>query len=614
MVLHSRNTKGNPISNRNKSTAFRNRSGNTPLLRRTIDRAVVLRRRILILVTTALILYYIGIQKDYDISTSSQRNNENLKNNASRASYETIKQVQTTYMTPTTKNDANNVSKYNTDVDLMQMNEPSNHQPPMTCKGPRLYPPIKYYGLSTPLSQKPDFLTGDTLYIRGKNPFVLQPDLRKKMCIDTSLWENLSDNNDEYPFSDGQNPSVVSFSSTSYDLEDRVSAESIRPIEDYLESPGLHEIYGSVVYVGGAQCSFDMSDDQRKRYRFSSIPFGNPPTTRSLFLLLNKDFDTIFQGTIELLNDLPKWGKIKLQEGAKTIPKLDDPRLFFFRGELWVLYRNGEGFGFESQLHNKIHFDMVEDTTATTNKRKLNVYIKASETVTSCCGRNMSMLTHGSYNSNHQQDEHFLKTVTWVDPLSVQTVLDSSYVSNSSPGKLSQYIQIQKQENKKLRGRRKSDIHGTNGYMVPFGKDEYLGIAHFHRPEHRKKSPYALHGHHYTHAFYTISQNEPHVLKRLSNEFIFQALHSQVSEGKDDKVGDGEVIQFASGLDIVQRSVPDELGNLVTRNFVMISYGVNDCESVVALFSEETVQYLLLDIENGQQVVDVMMTEQSQIY
>jgi hypothetical protein len=86
-----------------------------------------------------------------------------------------------------------------------------------------------------------------------------------------------------------------------------------------------------------------------------------------------------------------------------------------------------------------------------------------------------------------------------------------------------------------------SHIHGTNAFMVYMGPDrnDFLGVAHFHRPNDGERYKYARFGHHYiTHAFYTISATQPHFLTALSAEFVLPAY--------DDD--DAEVIQFVSGL------------------------------------------------------------------
>jgi len=135
-----------------------------------------------------------------------------------------------------------------------------------------------------------------------------------------------------------------------------------------------------------------------------------------------------------------------------------------------------------------------------------------------------------------------------------------------------------------------------------------LGIAHFHRPENRGTSEFALHGHHYTHTFFTIARETetdvknitdvssgPFKLKRLSNEFVFRTNSIQVGETQPPP--DTDIIQFASGIDLVGSDVDGQL---------VISYGIDDCEGAVFTLSMKTVQHMLLAVESGQEVVDLM--------
>ena len=95
------------------------------------------------------------------------------------------------------------------------------------------------------------------------------------------------------------------------------------------------------------------------------------------------------------------------------------------------------------------------------------------------------------------------------------------------------------------------------------------------------------------HAFFTIqlsSETNKYVLKRLSNEFIFMAPSSD-----DEQTGD--VIQFASGLDLIGSDIDGKL---------LVSYGINDCEAATFFLGMEMVQDLLIDVEEGVEVVNLM--------
>jgi len=145
-----------------------------------------------------------------------------------------------------------------------------------------------------------------------------------------------------------------------------------------------------------------------------------------------------------------------------------------------------------------------------------------------------------------------------------------------------------------------SNIHGTNGMMVqlPGRPDEFLGIAHFHRPKGRSSSNYARHGHHYTHAFYTLVKSGgengggrgTYRLGQLSDEFLFSS---------PSLVLNADIIQFASGLDIVPLSNGEHK--------VVISYGINDCEGAVTTIDMIDVLIMLFDIGEGKEVADLMM-------
>ena len=133
---------------------------------------------------------------------------------------------------------------------------------------------------------------------------------------------------------------------------------------------------------------------------------------------------------------------------------------------------------------------------------------------------------------------------------------------------------------------RVSHFHGTNAFMVPFGDLELLGTGHFHRPPGRGKNDYARFGHHYTHAFFTITAKPPHRLKRLSPEFVLAS--------KSNKHGDdADIIQFASGLEVDGKDV-------------ILAYGINDCEGAAVYVDRAVVDGLLRAVPDGMQVVDLL--------
>jgi len=326
--------------------------------------------------------------------------------------------------------------------------------------------------------------------------------------------------------------------------------------------------------------------------------------------------------------------------------EFDDPRFFFHQGRLWVLYRNGPLFGYQDQIQNPVHFELVkdgDDEDVGEGGEKFIAYVKASETVRVCCGRNIALISEEARVVNDSDDNNDegkaevewmpsggLKALTWVDPVTVVDVdlgdvtnllmkkdhrqLSESEIDKEKEDEVILHTNVERTvpHHRRLGSAKKSNIHGTNGYLVPLpSSGELLGIAHFHRPEHRKESNYALHGHHYTHAFFTIArqpnnsgggggddENTSFQLKRISNEFLFRALSIPIGEEKESPNNiDGDIIQFASGLDVYGSDIDGKL---------VLSYGINDCEGAVMTISMAKLQQMLIEVESGQEVVDLM--------
>lgn len=399
----------------------------------------------------------------------------------------------------------------------------------------RRYSRRRYYGLELTW---PNFLA-DTPYIRGMKPKILSSNFTSKICIDSSEWEDIV--KDTLKFSDGQNPSLIHLPNTS---ELFVSLHKIYQLDI---------LYAVVMTVGDSQCSWKESEEESRVFHLST--YKNPPSIRSLLIVLNEDFNILFQKTIMLLQDATNWGKKKLKQTKTnlTIQQLDDVRLFRYKNDIYLSFRNGKHFGYTSQVQNRLYFD------SKTN----DFYIKASESIALDGGRNFAMF---------ESQEQKLMALTWVDPVTVATI-DTNITLNRK---------VQKAPNPS--SKKRSNIHGTNGMLILF-QDELLGIAHFHRPEDRQTSNYARHGHHYTHAFYTISSKPPFKLRSLSNEFIFPSAH-------DKKEGD--LIQFAAGLDLYESKL-------------IISYGINDCEGAIMQLPAENLKQMLIKVDHeGQEVVDFM--------
>ena len=560
----------------------------------------------------------------------------------------------------------------------------------------RSYPKSRLYGLHD--KSQPNFLSSDATYIRGELPIILNPiekdDAEQtapvKPCLDTTSWETLWDEStkkNRLPFTDGHNPSIVSLASNPYiqgtnnnndnnKQHVRLDPKHIAPLTSAFPNYPPNNLFLGVTIFGNGQCKFGLSEEEVTTYNFST--YNDPPDGKRTIIAVmtppmpldteqnqqqqQLPFQILGQTTLLLERDV-KYGT-KRQRGkfieAESNPQggytrihqeFDDPRFFFHEGRLWVLYRNGPLFGYQDQIHNPVHFESVTNDEKGggggegTEEVKFVAYVKASETVRVCCGRNIALISEeaarnvddGSSGNSKGGDgktaemewmpSGSLKALTWVDPVTVVDV-DLGDVTNllKDHRRLSEVDKdvgdgVAMQANlgeisthhRRLGSAKKpkSNIHGTNGYLVPLpSSGELLGIAHFHRPENRKESNYALHGHHYTHAFFTIARkqqsnnsgggdvgNATFQLKRISNEFLFRAL--SVPIGEKESPNDGDIIQFASGLDVYGSDIDGKL---------ILSYGINDCEGAVLTISMSKLQRMLIEVEPGQEVADLMRT------
>lgn len=143
---------------------------------------------------------------------------------------------------------------------------------------------------------------------------------------------------------------------------------------------------------------------------------------------------------------------------------------------------------------------------------KFEAYIKSSETFSVCCGRNIAFISETPANKGSGGSGSDLLALTWIDPVTTNVVdhpmaaVDVKTAVTDTKRRLQEMLlptsTTSTNENDRRRlGQKlkKSSIHGTNGYMSPLhSTSELLGIAHFHRPEHRDSSDYARHGHHYS--------------------------------------------------------------------------------------------------------------------
>lgn len=547
----------------------------------------------------------------------------------------------------------------------------------------RRYPMHRYYQLQQSQKQ-PNFLTSaSTEYIYGLWPVLLQEhESPLKLCVDQKEWWNppvlsettmdavqsqpktkLNANRLVWPFADGTNPSILHM--------DRVQKQAPAVAHQLLQH------YPTVTYIvtvcmTNSQCTW--KDQETKDtiiyYDLPNLQQSQPDTVRTVLQLLDESFQKLTEATVWLHRDAP-WGKlpkIPLPPPHQSnrpyhLPALDDARLFLHRQQIYVSYREGPGFGYESQVLNPIHFQYYDNNNNNNHIKnskdiKWTATIVASETSTFCCGRNMALMPDfvPANSLNPQNDYSPLHALTWVDPVTVIQV-DTTPVSLQPPPKArkqktwstrrrrlvassssssttattaaanptknapesttetvfrrepqqAERPQTQRRLAAAVKNKHKSHIHGTNAFMVPLpsatnvhaaAPREFLGVAHFHRPNDRKPNSYARFGHHYTHAFYTVSpmasadssdsaSSPSFRLTGLSPEFVLPAVHQP---------DDAEMIQFVSGLEY----------NPATQQ-IILAYGINDCEGAVTTLDLDVVRNLLRPVvETGQQVVDFM--------
>ncbi len=462
----------------------------------------------------------------------------------------------------------------------------------------RDYPKRRYYKLDErPL---PDFL--DAEYIYGRlpklvNPKEIQPNSPStaKLCVDQSEWYDPqktiktkpdgSKSLPALPFADGTNPSILKLVDNP-----RIDAS----IREFLQTniPG-EPYYLVTICMTNSQCAWNDSPQEIADFRLSKDK--KPSTQHTVLLVLNKRFETLMEATIYTRLDA-NFGKRKNASNNIRKFQLDDARLFTHKGQIWVSYREGKLFGYDKQVLNKIHFDFKDSKSSDgTNQKKLRasenvskdlaVTLLASDTETLCCGRNMALIDNVHTNE--------LQALTWVDPVTVVNV-DVSKTDTAMEAQSSRRLLEKEHTSRRLQkkdDKKKSHFHGTNGFMVHLPKTgEYLGIGHFHRPPGREQNVYARFGHHYTHAFFTITDQPPFRLKRLSAELLLSS---------KTYPEDAEVIQFWSGLELSKGTNGEDV--------LALAYGINDCEGAALHLDLAFVDGLLENVPEGKEVVDFMM-------
>ena len=260
----------------------------------------------------------------------------------------------------------------------------------------RTYPPNRYYypdGLSN-YNELPDFLTQST-YIRGKKPIILNEQTRK-LCTDTP-WEKQRFDG-RLPYSDGFNPSLLPLSNV-------YNTTSLQPISNLFGKEVVKSMFLSFLRFGDSQCSYRDNNVTKATYNISTHDWlGNGEREGlepALAIFLNSKLETIDQSNIfvELDADFGigkrKGGRVDITKKRKLLDtsgekyeyahvtrRMDDIRAIVHQGQIWISYY-GPDYGFDNGniVLNRLYFDISPN-----EKKKVYLYIKASEVQVICCG------------------------------------------------------------------------------------------------------------------------------------------------------------------------------------------------------------------------------------
>ena len=259
----------------------------------------------------------------------------------------------------------------------------------------RHYPPHRFYKIGLPINQQPDFLTSTTEYVHGEFPIILQTTTGPyKLAVDQSSWLPDLSSSSVLPFADGTNPSIISIDRLS-EWKDVANLKMRFPDARYL----------ATACMTNSQCAWNDPPEDIQKYKISTQ--DKPTTVRTVLMVLNDSFEALAQTTVYLKRD-SGWGrKMKKPSDKPHLPALDDARLFLHNKLLYVSFREGPGFGYETQVLNPVHVSVGP------NDGIIQAHILASETSSFCCGRNMALMKGG---------DGGLRALTWVDPVTIITV------------------------------------------------------------------------------------------------------------------------------------------------------------------------------------------------
>lgn len=239
----------------------------------------------------------------------------------------------------------------------------------------RNYPPHRLYRLER--SNDRPFLEGDDIeYIYGEWPTLLRPDYSKhptKLCVDQTEW--LSRKLPQWPFADGTNPSILHM--------DRIQSKA-RGVYDQLKQHFPSISWVATVCMTNSQCTWKDESVDANLFDVPDLQQTEADTIRTLIVLLDDQFQKLAETTI-FLNVDAAWGrKMRKPKSEPHMPALDDARLFLHDQQIYVSFREGPGFGYESQVLHPIHWEF--------NANQVSATLLASESSSFCCGRNMALL------------------------------------------------------------------------------------------------------------------------------------------------------------------------------------------------------------------------------
>lgn len=401
--------------------------------------------------------------------------------------------------------------------------------------------PSRYYGISTNNNDPPPLFLEKAKYVYGELPFGLHGDMGGKFCVDDVISM------------DGTNPSIVSIAKLHQTLQ-----HSIR------------QTFPTAEFVVSVTLKYNHQCQHHSHVR--TKPWNREWRRQVDLLIVDSHMNTLATSTIRA----PPGSTTK----NKVTEEQDDGRLFVNQEQqLWIAYKSFRAGLADYQLFAPLRLTFPKD-------QFLFQAELTSAPVRVCCGRNIGVV---------QSTSSGLDVLVWPNPVTVsnvQVVPTTTTKRNNVGGPV---VQLSEPATTvKSADNFTSVFHGTSGALISLEEREFLGIGHFRRhlsgkSEDRNHS-YARYGHHYTHAFFTIQQRiddgNHWTLSKLSPEFVFPSPYY---------AEDAEIIQFASGLELVRNDT------------LYIGYGKNDCEASYLTLSLQRLYQLLRPIQKiGTQVSDLM--------